>query len=49
MGGTDTAAFAHPELRALLLPAIRADYVLVEGHDAAPAPESILDIPVFAY
>jgi pyochelin biosynthetic protein PchC len=48
LGGTDAEALAHPELRQLLLPAIRADYRLLERYvpdQNTPA----LDIPVVAY
>lgn len=47
-GGTDPQAFAHPELRELILPAIRADYRLVDGYRALTG-HAPLDSPVVAY
>ncbi|MEG3631623.1 thioesterase II family protein [Streptomyces poriticola] len=41
------AVFAEPELRELLLPAIRADYRLVDEYDGGHRPP--LDCPVHAY
>lgn len=49
--GTDSEVFDHPELLALLLPAIRADYRLVSGHlrDLAAAPaRPALSSPIVA-
>ncbi len=48
MSNTNAQALANAELRELLLPAVRADYRLVE-HYAAAVPEPLLDIPVVAY
>ncbi|MGI5507652.1 thioesterase II family protein [Streptomyces sp. CA-106131] len=48
MSGTNTQVLANPELRELLLPAVRADYRLVERY-AAAVRGPVLDIPVFAY
>ncbi|MET8560977.1 alpha/beta fold hydrolase [Streptomyces flaveolus] len=48
MGGTDAAVFADPELRELVLPALRADLRLLDKHVAGPHPER-LDVPVRAY
>lgn len=47
MSSTNEQALANTELRELLLPAVRADYRLVENYAAASEP--VLDIPVFAY
>jgi surfactin synthase thioesterase subunit len=46
-GGTPTAVMQRPELIAALLPALRADLALVEGH--AVEPGSGLDCPVTAF
>ncbi|MFE9809716.1 thioesterase II family protein [Streptomyces sp. NPDC005227] len=47
-GGTDTQVLADEELRALVMPAVRADYQLIETyrHTSAPGP---LDVPITAY
>ncbi|MCX4766718.1 alpha/beta fold hydrolase [Streptomyces sp. NBC_01275] len=47
-GGTDTEVLADDELRAMVMPAVRADYRLIETyrHDAGAEP---LDTPVVAY
>ncbi|MFH9554258.1 thioesterase II family protein [Streptomyces sp. NPDC051445] len=47
-GGTDAGVLADDELRALVLPAVRADYRVIETyrHDAGAEP---LDTPVVAY
>jgi medium-chain acyl-[acyl-carrier-protein] hydrolase len=42
--GTPPAALADPELMALLLPAIRADFALVENYQYLPGP--LLDVPL---
>lgn len=42
--GTPPAALADPELMALLLPAIRADFALVENYQYLPGP--LLDMPL---
>lgn len=47
IGGTDDQILDDPELRELILPAIRADYRLVEQYTAEPAEP--LDVPVIAY
>ncbi|WP_327066372.1 thioesterase II family protein [Kitasatospora sp. NBC_01302] len=47
-GGTDARTFANPELRGLVLPAIRADYRLVDGYRALTS-HAPLDTPVVAY
>jgi pyochelin biosynthetic protein PchC len=52
LNGTDSEVFDHPELVALVLPAIRADYRLACGHlrDLAAAPERpALSSPIVAY
>lgn len=46
LGGTDTRAFDDPELRALVLRPIRADYRLLEAYTATPG---ALDVPIRAY
>ncbi|WP_445396794.1 thioesterase II family protein [Streptomyces sp. LE64] len=46
LGGTDPRAFEDPELRALLLPVIRADYEAVETYRYRPGPA--LPCPVLA-
>jgi pyochelin biosynthetic protein PchC len=48
MSGTTAEALANKELRELLLPAVRADYRLMERY-AASIPSPALDIPVYAY
>ncbi|MFB7026743.1 MULTISPECIES: thioesterase II family protein [unclassified Streptomyces] len=44
MGAADSALLAEPELRELLLPALRADYTLIETY--RPAPAEPLDVPL---
>ncbi|MFE7271041.1 thioesterase II family protein [Streptomyces sp. NPDC057623] len=46
LGGTEAAALAHPELRELVLPAIRADYRLLARYRA---PLTELAAPVVVY
>ncbi|GAA4432483.1 alpha/beta fold hydrolase [Actinokineospora soli] len=46
LGGSQPDAFADPELRALLLPVVRADFELIETYCPPPAPP--LDLPVLA-
>ncbi|MGK5496577.1 thioesterase II family protein [Streptomyces sp. URMC 125] len=46
LGGTEAQAFEDPELRDLVLPAIRADYRLLEGYEAS---RTTLGCPVVAY
>lgn len=48
LGGTETAALDHPDLLELVLPAVRADYRIVEEYRADPA-GAVLDVPVVAY
>lgn len=48
LGGTESQAFDDPELRQLVLPAIRADYRLIEKYDALPK-KATLSSPVVAY
>ncbi|MFF0740408.1 thioesterase II family protein [Streptomyces sp. NPDC004111] len=48
MSGTTAQALLNKELRDLLLPAVRADYRLVESYTASVPPPA-LDIPVYAY
>lgn len=48
MSSATAEALANEELRELLLPAVRADYRLIERY-AASIPSSVLDIPVHAY
>src|SRR5204862_544181 len=38
MGGTPPEAMAHPELRELVLPTIRADFAMVEAYRFRPEP-----------
>ncbi|MFJ9136156.1 thioesterase II family protein [Streptomyces sp. NPDC102256] len=47
-GGTDAQVLADEELRALVMPAVRADYQLIETYRHAPA-DGPLDIPITAY
>lgn len=50
MGGTQAEVFRDPALLELVLPAIRADYRLLERYDARiPDEDSRLDVPVVAY
>jgi surfactin synthase thioesterase subunit/phosphopantetheinyl transferase len=44
MGGTPPAALAHPELRELVLPAIRSDFAMVEAYRYRLEPP--LDVPI---
>jgi pyochelin biosynthesis protein PchC len=46
LGGTDPRVFAEPELRALVLPAIRADYKAVGRYSWVPG--VLLDCPITA-
>jgi pyochelin biosynthetic protein PchC len=48
LGGTDTVMFDHPDLLELILPAIRADYGIVERYRAGQT-GGVLDTPVVAY
>ncbi|WP_405591117.1 thioesterase II family protein [Streptomyces sp. NBC_01190] len=48
MSATTAEVLADRELRELVLPAVRADYRLIEDY-AASAPTRFLDIPVLAY
>ncbi|KAA8996663.1 thioesterase [Affinibrenneria salicis] len=48
LGGTSSALFSSPELRALLLPVIRNDYCLIEQYRPAPV-ISPLPVPVSAF
>lgn len=45
-GGTDAELFEHPELVAMMLPAIRADYLAVERYQASG--EAVVNSPVIA-
>ncbi|WP_341720841.1 alpha/beta fold hydrolase [Micromonospora sp. FIMYZ51] len=47
LNGTDPAVVAHPHLRDLVLPILRADYQLVEEYAWYPAP--VLSCPVTAF
>lgn len=50
LGGTQAEVFRDAALRELVLPAIRADYRLLERYDARiPDEDSRLDVPVVAY
>ncbi|MEU5313853.1 alpha/beta fold hydrolase [Streptomyces sp. NPDC021562] len=44
LSGTDSRVFADEELVRMVLPAIRADYRIVENHRSAPGP--LLDCPI---
>ncbi|MFD5543032.1 thioesterase II family protein, partial [Streptomyces sp. NPDC127079] len=44
LSGTDSRVFADEELVRMVLPAIRADYRIVENH--RPAPDPLLDCPI---
>ncbi|MDH6703282.1 pyochelin biosynthetic protein PchC [Streptomyces sp. MAA16] len=46
LGGTQAPAFEDPELRELVLPAIRADYRLIERYQAS---SSAVSAPIIAY
>ncbi|MFH8385677.1 thioesterase II family protein [Kitasatospora sp. NPDC018058] len=46
LGGTDAELLAIPEVRALVLPAVRGDYRLIETYPARP--EGLLPCPVTA-
>lgn len=48
MGGTDAQAFEDPDLRELILPAVRADYRLIDRYECR-SPSRVLDLPVVAY
>jgi pyochelin biosynthetic protein PchC len=47
LGGTDEAALAHKELRAALMPSLRADYRLVETYQPTLGPP--ITVPVTAF
>lgn len=47
-GGTDAEVLADPELRAMIMPAVRADYRLIETYRHVPGGEP-LGAPVMAY
>jgi pyochelin biosynthetic protein PchC len=47
LGGRNHAVLDQPSLRALILPAVRADYLLTEGY--VPRPDSKLTCPVTAF
>ncbi|MGW9246614.1 thioesterase II family protein [Streptomyces badius] len=49
MGGMEAHTFSDPELRDLVLPAIRADFRLVERYGRTSPGNPLLDTPVFAY
>ncbi|RKR86481.1 pyochelin biosynthetic protein PchC [Micromonospora pisi] len=50
LGGTDATVLRDPALRDLVLPAIRADYRLLDRYTAhRPDERSTLDVPVTAY
>ncbi|MEO5875090.1 MAG: alpha/beta fold hydrolase [Streptosporangiaceae bacterium] len=44
LGGTDADVLADPELRALVLPYVRADFKLIESYEPLPGPR--LAVPV---
>ena len=47
LNGTPEAVWAHPELRELLLPALRADFAILETYVYTPAPP--FDWPITAF
>lgn len=47
MSGTPPEAFAHPELRALILPALRADFAVLEHYSFAVEPPLALPLHVY--
>lgn len=47
LGGTDEVALAHPELRAALMPTLRADYRLVETYQPTLGPPVSMPITAF--
>lgn len=47
MSGTPPEAFAHPELRALILPALRADFAVLEHYSYAAEPPFALPLHVY--
>ncbi|OKK04786.1 thioesterase [Streptomyces sp. CB03234] len=47
LGGTDTTLLEDPDLRALVLPAIRADFTIVGTY--GPRPPAAVDCPVHAH
>ncbi len=47
LGGTDEEVLADPDLRELVLPALRADYRLIETYEAPPAPPVETPVHVF--
>ncbi|MFE2050993.1 thioesterase II family protein [Streptomyces sp. NPDC059459] len=49
MGGTDRRALENPELRELILPALRTDYRILERYAEKDPPASKLGVPVVAY
>ncbi|MFG3055690.1 thioesterase II family protein [Kitasatospora sp. NPDC048239] len=49
LGGTAAGTFEHADLRELILPAIRADYRLIERYRAPGAENAMVDAPVYAY
>jgi surfactin synthase thioesterase subunit len=48
MGGTAPGILEHPELRALLLPTLRADFAMVESYRYRPEPPLPVPVVVFA-
>lgn len=48
LGGTNEQALANEELRELVLPAIRADYRLIEDYQLSSV-SYVLDVPIVAY
>src|SRR5262249_37161818 len=47
LNGTPEEALEHPELRALLLPLVRADFAVYESYEYRP--EAPLDCPIHAF
>jgi pyochelin biosynthesis protein PchC len=48
LSGADAEVYDHPDMRELLLPALRADYTLLDGYDPARPPVR-LAAPITAY
>ncbi|BBA44082.1 MULTISPECIES: thioesterase II family protein [Burkholderia] len=48
MGGTPRAVLDNSELMALLMPALRADFTMIENHRPVPGPGLAVDITAFA-
>jgi pyochelin biosynthesis protein PchC len=47
LGGTSAEVLADPDIRAMVLPALRGDYRIVDGY--RPGQHPVLDLPITAY